>query len=147
MTDSRHVRRLNSRFSRRGRLHRRISHPIWLISALLALTIQVLIVQTHIHGNGVVPGIGSVSGLAADNINPDRAHRPDRFPVNDDPSNCPLCQEFAHSGGYLHATQIAILAPPSSVGKLSLALEADKPRQHITHPWFGRAPPRETAQA
>lgn len=145
MTDNRHLRRLNSRFSRRGRVYHGISHSIWLISALLALTIQLFVVQTHIHGVGVWPGTGAASGFSADGSNADRSRHPDRFPIQDDPSNCPLCQEFAHSGGYLHSVQIAILAPAASIGELSFAFEFSEPRQHISHPWFGRAPPRETA--
>lgn len=147
MTDNRHLRRLNSRFSRDEQNHRRPFNPAVLIAALLALTIQLFVVQTHIHGNGVLPGLGATPGLAANGLNADRAHHPDNFPVQDDPSNCPLCQEFAHSGGYLHSVQIAMLPPSAGIGGISVAFRFSEPRKHISHPWFGRAPPLESARA
>ena len=147
MTDNRHLRRLNSRFSRRERSDHRTFNPVVLIAALLALTIQLFVVQTHIHGDGAWPGISSAQGLSADGASTGRVHHPDKFPIKDDPSNCPLCQEFAHSVGYLHSVQIAILPPSGSIGELSFAFEFSEPREHISHPWFGRAPPRESARA
>ena len=147
MTDNRHSRRWNLRFSRRERNDHRAFNPAALIAALLALTIQLFVVQTHIHGDGAWPGISSTAGVSADGTNTGRVHHPDKFPIKDDPSNCPLCQEFAHSGGYLPTTQIAILPPSASFGELSFIFKLDEPRQHISHPWFGRAPPRESAHA
>ncbi len=147
MTDNRHLRRLNSRFSRREQSHRPAFNPAALIAALLALTLQLFVVQTHIHGDGTWPGISSASGVAADSVDTGRVHHPDKFPIKDDPSNCPLCQEFAHSVGYLHSVQIAILPPSASIGEISFAFGFSDPRQHISHPWFGRAPPRESAHA
>ena len=114
MTENRHSRRLNSRHSRRDGNHRRFFNPSALLAALLALTIQLFVVQTHIHGDGVWPGISSAPGLSADGAITGRVHHPDKFPIKDDPSNCPLCQEFAHAGGYLYSVQIAIL-PPSAL--------------------------------
>lgn len=147
MTDNRHARRLNSRLSRRGQGHGRTFNPATLIAALLALTLQLFVVQTHIHGDGAWPGISSAPGVTADGANTGRVHHPDKFPIKDDPSNCPLCQEFAHAGGYLHSVQIAILPPSASVGEISFAIGFSEPSQHISHPWFGRAPPPESAHA
>lgn len=147
MTDNRHLRRLNSRFSRREENHRRPFSPTALIAALLALAIQLFVVQTHIHGDGAWPGLSSAPGVSADGANTGRVHHPDKFPIRDDPSNCPLCQEFAHSGGYLHSVQIAVLPRSAAIGVASFAFEFSEPRQHISHPWFGRAPPHESARA
>lgn len=141
MTDNRHLRRLNSRFSRREESYHRAFNPAVLIAALLALTLQLFVVQTHIHGVGAWPGISSAPGVTADGADTGRVHHPDRFPIKDDPSNCPLCQEFAHAGGYLHSVQIAILPPSVTIGAPSFAFKLGEPRQHISHPWFGRAPP------
>ncbi|HEX5280360.1 MAG TPA: DUF2946 family protein [Micropepsaceae bacterium] len=147
MTDNRHSRRLNTRLSRHDPNGRRAFNPAALIAALLALTIQLLVVQTHIHGDGAWPGISSASGISADGAITGRIHHPDKFPIKDDPSNCPLCQEFAHAGGYLHSVQIAILPPSASIGASAFVFEFTQPRQHISHPWFGRAPPAESAHA
>lgn len=147
MTDNRHARRLNLRLSRRGPGHRRTFNPAALIAALLALTLQLFVVQTHIHGDGAWPGINSAAGVTADGANTGRVHHPDKFPIKDDPSNCPLCQEFAHAGGYLHSVQIAILPPTASIGESPFTFEFSEPRQYISHPWFGRAPPPESAHA
>jgi len=146
MADNRHARRWNLRRLRREPVHCRAFNPATLIAALLALTIQLFAVQTHIHGNGVLPGLGATPGLA-DGLNAGPAHHPDNFPVQDDPSNCPLCQEFAHSGGYLHTVEIAILPPAVRIGARSFIFKLDEPREQISHPWFGRAPPPESAHA
>lgn len=147
MTDNRHSRRLNTRLSRRDPNGPRALNPAALLAALIALTLQLFIVQTHIHGNGAWPGINSAPGVSTDGANTGPVHHPDKFPIKDDPSNCPLCQEFGHAGGYLHSVQIAILPPAASVGELSFAFEFSEPPQHISRPWFGRAPPPESAHA
>jgi hypothetical protein len=43
--------------------------------------------------------------------------------------------------------QIAILPPTASIGEQFFSFQFGEPRQHISHPWFGRAPPPGSAHA
>jgi hypothetical protein len=140
MVDNRHIRRLNSRHHGRTPAvcaHR--SNPLLLWIALLALAIQLFVVQTHIHGTSFAGARDSVteSGVAPAGI----AHSPDRFPVKDDPADCPLCQAFAHSGGYVHSTHIIDFLISSTIAAAWADFAALPPGLHVPHFWFGRAPP------
>jgi hypothetical protein len=106
---------------------------------LLALAIQLFVVQTHIHGPFFTGARDSVaaSGAAAAGI----AHSPDHFPVKDDPADCPLCQAFAHSGGYVLSTHIIAFLTSSTSGVAWVDFAALPPGLHVPHFWFGRAPP------
>lgn len=140
MVENRHIRRLNSRHDGRTPAvcaHR--SNPLMLWIALLALAIQLFVVQTHIHGTSFAGGRDSVteSGVAPAGI----ADHQDRFPVKDDPANCPLCQEFSHFAGYLHSAQSIDFLILPIVGPAP-AVRAELPSGlHVPHFWFGRAPP------
>src|SRR6266567_8780397 len=74
--------------------------------ALLAVALQSFVVQTHIHMRQGSSGIQTISIItAAKNIGAfsapaatqDAATPRDKYPITEDPSNCPLCQEIAHS--------------------------------------------------
>src|SRR5689334_20357060 len=78
----------------------------FVLLGFLALTVQTLVVQTHIHiarptaiFSSIEDGAGNQGWTTA------KASTPrDRYPPNDDPSNCPLCQEFAHFGHFTQGT-------------------------------------------
>ena len=115
------------------------SNPLLLCIALLALAIQLFVVQTHIHGTSFAGARDSVttSGVAPAGI----ANSPDHFPVKDDPADCPLCQAFAHSGGYLHSAHIIDFLISSTIAAALADFAALPPGLHVPHFWFGRAPP------
>jgi hypothetical protein len=151
MVENRHIRRINSRQRCRDLRFISRANPIGAVIALLALIIQLFVVQTHIHDAGFASGaISQVTSSAASDIRDgagDRTAHPDGFPVKDDPSNCPLCQVFAHSGGLLHAAQLPSWVPVfiiESAVHFSAPVQLD-PR--VSHSWFGRAPPRTTVQS
>src|SRR5437763_6207957 len=121
MIENRHSRR-RARYerahiaaARRPALH----HLIFLVAAALSLAIQVLVVQTHIHAStqagwsqtigptGVAQSLGGASATAVETANAPR----DRYPINEDPSNCPLCQEFAHSGQFVQGAAVLAYIP------------------------------------
>jgi hypothetical protein len=110
-----------------------------LLLPLVALAIQLFVVQTHIHEANLARAIHTGTSSA---LNGNAA--PGGFPVKDDPSNCPLCQEFAHSGGFLHATQLSILIPAFEQDNPVHIDATAEPDLHVSHSWFGRAPPRPT---
>jgi hypothetical protein len=147
MRDNRHARRSAShKAGSTARTLHGVRHTrtvaIWL--AFLALIIQVLVVQSHIHipqagGKSqnaaqvtVVPGTGS-------DVRGSGPH--DKYPVNEDPWNCPLCQELAHSGQFVAGTAVLVwLAYFISVSFI-LVSESIRSFFAVSHSWHGRAPP------
>ena len=66
----------------------------------------------------------------------------DKYPINEDPSNCPLCQEIAHSGQFVQ--NAAILAyVPAWVSVHFIVFSDVLPSLFVaSHSWQGRAPPQ-----
>ena len=125
----------------------------FLLLALLALTIQSLVVQTHIHipQTAGLPQTVSVTTTLAQSLvssasvqtADDRVNAPrDKYPINEDPSNCPLCQEIAHSGQFVHSVA-ALAALPAFVSVHFVVFSEALPSLFaVSHSWRGRAPPR-----
>lgn len=118
------------------RRHRTTTFAGWRQALVLLLVslfaVQTYVVQTHIH-------IGSAAGHAARLGQQDR-HDP--FPGNDDPANCPLCQEILHTGPFVTPSAIALLPPAFAISTIQLV---DTALPHIfapSHDWRGRAPPQ-----
>jgi hypothetical protein len=66
----------------------------------------------------------------------------DKYPINEDPSNCPLCQEIAHSGQFVQSAA-ALAAVPASVSVHFIPVDEALPSFFaVSHNWRGRAPPR-----
>jgi hypothetical protein len=121
----------------------------WLVFiALLALAVQLFVVQTHVHGAVFESATNSQSAsISIDGVAADKPAHPDGFPVNDDPSNCPLCQAFAHSGALLHATQIPGWVPVFTIEAASYFSATFEPDLRVSRSWFGRAPPLPAVQS
>jgi hypothetical protein len=151
MVENRHMRRYAARerfctgLARRTTLFR----VNLLLLALLALTFQSLIVQTHIH---VPPAVfRAVMSLAIQShasgtlaaIEPTSRASPSgsKAPYNDDPSNCPVCQQIAHSGQFVHSAAVLTALPAFiSVSAVPWA-QTVIPLIALTHIWNIRAPP------
>ena len=140
MVENRHIRRLNSRHDgRKPAICAQRSNPLLLWIALLALAIQIFVIQTHIHGTVFAAARDSVSESGATPTA--LPNHPDRFPIGDDPANCPLCQEFAHFSQFTHS--VAVHAAPllSSAIVFRVFNESRSVLTATTHSWYGRAPP------
>ena len=88
MAENRHIRRLNSRHDgRKPAICAHRSNPLLLWIALLALAVQILVIQTHIHATTFAAARDGVSASGA--APAALPNSPDRFPVGDDPANCP----------------------------------------------------------
>jgi hypothetical protein len=102
---------------------------------LTAFVLQSYIVQTHIH---FAPAdLALLAGDAAAKNAPQH----DRYPANDDPANCPICQEILHSGHFVTPAAAALLLPTLAVSTIALV---DQPLPVVaapSHSWRGRAPP------
>jgi len=126
----------------------------FVLVGLLALMIQSLVVQTHIHvfGPAALRGFAPISQqgnipAGPTSVSGDSKSVPlgDRYPASQDPSNCPLCQEFAHFGQFTHA--IAVLIALLFWGAACLHIfEATPSFATVSHTWRGRAPPAQSTQ-
>jgi hypothetical protein len=121
------------------------------VLAFLAITLQSFVVQTHIHipqgaGKAQTVSLITLAGAAF----AERTHQAgdvcadaprDKYPVNGDPLNCPLCQEAAHCGAYVQSAAAASILPPTVNFRFVVFAEALSPSFRGSHFWRGRAPP------
>ena len=115
-----------------------------MLVTLLAFSVQTYLTQTHIH-----QASEGRSGLALEQTAPGPAQDlnrspnvpKDRYPANEDPANCPLCQELIHAGHFVTPAAAAILLPSLSVSVIEIAAVATPINRAVSHIWHGRAPP------
>ena len=157
MVANRHFRRIALRERSRARVSRKpaLSHVLFALTALAALVIQILVVQPHIHITKAIGGTRGVTFVAAAEDTPtgvaigvvravENTTTPsrDKSPINEDPSNCPLCKEIVHSSHFLQSVTIpAVLLFDCAAGFSSL--QRILPSFFaVSHIWHGRAPPK-----
>lgn len=154
MTENRHSRRSIERGAReRAIALPRPSLPQVLIIflGLLALAVQSFVVQTHIHipqvhGRAQTVSLITLAAAAVADKGPMTADASspaphDKYPINEDPSNCPLCQEIAHSGQYVTSAAALAALPFSVTINFVVFNEALPSFLAASHIWQGRAPP------
>ena len=104
--------------------------------AVLAFAFQSYVTQTHIHG---APETGfasaKIAGTGANKQNPDK------FPANDDPANCPICQEILHTGQFVTPSAVSLLLPSLAVSIITIVVDIGVVAQTASHGWQSRAPP------
>ena len=152
MPENRHMRR-QATHARASAVARPMSPSLWLMAVVcfLALAVQSFIVQTHIHipqGGGAAIQTVSIATVAAHiGAKPsvpaaDKTATPrDKYPINEDPSNCPLCQEIAHSGQYVASAAVIALLPVAVSVNFIVFDEALPSFLAVSHIWQTRAPP------
>jgi hypothetical protein len=105
-------------------------------AVLAAFAFQAYVTQTHIHFTA-----SEAARLSGDvDTNPANGHH-NKFPANDDPANCPICQEILHSGQFITPATQFLLPPTLAVSTIAVV---DQALPHIlapSHGWRGRAPP------
>jgi hypothetical protein len=130
-----------------------LQNLILILLAVMALSIQTLVVQTHIHiprTDGSAQTVSLVT-LAAAALS-DKPHAAgdvctdntphDKYPVNEDPSNCPLCQEVVHCGQFVHSVAALASLPVSVTVNFIVFNEVLPASFAVSHTWRGRAPPQ-----
>jgi hypothetical protein len=152
MTANRHGKRQLARERARVAIARApsMARVVMGLLALLAIALQSFVVQTHIHMPQRSGGIQTVSiatvarhaaAIAATPAASKEATPRDKYPINEDPSNCPLCQEIAHSGQFVQSAA-ALAAIPASVSVHFIIFSEALPSFFaVSHSWHGRAPP------
>jgi hypothetical protein len=121
------------------------SFAVYIVVA--AFTFQSYVTQTHIHilsapgisGNMVGLGAPQSSGNVAGNLG--KQHKQDRYPVNDDPSNCPICQQIALVGHVLTAGAIALIPPSEFETDAIIRGDVLVLTSGVSHTWRSRGPP------
>lgn len=114
---------------------RRLSRMFVLLVAVLALSWQSFITQTHRHWPEDMAPVHVAAGA---HLKPGVA--PFR-PAPDLPANCPICREIYHAGTFLLPPDIAIPQGLVAPVWLFLALALALTRQTRSHGWNSRAPP------
>lgn len=99
--------------------------------ALVALAIQALAVQTHVHAFAPVAAVGLAHEAA-----PHDAH----LTATHEQSVCFVCQALAASGGALITPNAASLGAPTAPVQTA-RIELPAPPRALTHSWRSRAPP------
>ena len=151
MTQNRHIKRSLAREPVRVAV---VHAPSWArvamgLIALLAVALQSFVVQTHIHmgqGSGVqtmsiVTAARHIAAVAPVAEASQAATPRDKYPINEDPSNCPLCQEIAHSGPFVQSAAVLVALPSSVTVRFILFSQALPSFFAVSHSWRGRAPP------
>ena len=100
-------------------------------SILLALVLQGYVTQTHLHG------------LFPESVASQTSQAPghDKYPLNDDPARCPVCQQIVHGSQFVAP---AWLTPFLLIRAISTVEIADIALPHfnaVSHSWRGRGPP------
>jgi hypothetical protein len=127
-----------------------LSRLRFLLLAFLAVAIQVFVVQTHVH----VPQDSSpafreiaiqaatavsTTGLQTASLKADPV--PNKNPFGDDTSNCPVCQQIAHSNHFVQGAALLASLPGFIAAKAIPKTQAALSSVALTHIWKSRAPP------
>jgi hypothetical protein len=113
--------------------------------ALLAFIVSGFATQTHIHIPAPAePGFGAqpvaAQKLAAKDSASLNREQKQRAPA-DDPTRCPLCQEYLHSGAYVAPIPATLPLPILTVTVTPLLVASVAIIRAVSHSWYGRAPP------
>jgi hypothetical protein len=107
---------------------------------LAAFALQSYVVQTHIHLTQAESArLSLYDATHGAKLAPADHH--DRYPANDDPANCPICQEILHSGQFVTPSAQALLPPSLAVSTIAVVDTALPFLLTLSHSWRGRAPP------
>jgi hypothetical protein len=118
----------------------------WTITlfVFLAFAFQSYVTQTHIHfpHEAAVDIFASADQNRALNDQAPGKHNPDKYPPNDDPANCPICQEVMHTGAFVMPDFVALLLPSQPISIVPIVIALPAAIETVSHAWQSRAPPR-----
>jgi len=127
----------------------RVSHLLVAFLGLVAVTLQSFVVQTHIHVQQPAvraQSLGLITLAAASIADTELAAAEagapvDKYPINRDPANCPLCKELTHSGVYVSSASVLATLPFPATVNFIVFREIAPSLFAASHTWRGRAPP------
>jgi len=100
---------------------------------LLALVVQGYATQTHIHKQS--------SATVSAALKAGGSPKHDDFPVNDDPANCPICQQIIHAGQFVAPAWLIPFLLILAISKIEIATLAVPHFDSVSHNWRSRGPP------
>jgi hypothetical protein len=110
---------------------------LWLM--MLAFLAQSYVTQTHIHtSQDIFQQAAAKTDVAAAQVT---RGQHDNQPANDDPANCPFCQELIHSGAYIAPAAIPLFLTSILVLRIEPVLKLQAHYDSVSHNWRGRGPP------
>ncbi len=89
--------------------------------------------KTHMHKQGMFP----------DNVASTANHAPghDKIPLNDDPANCPICQQISHAGQFVAPAWLIFFLIVLAISRIEIATLPVPHFDAISHNWRSRGPP------
>ena len=100
---------------------------------LLALVVQGYATQTHIHKQN--------SATVSTALKAGGSPKHDNFPVNDDPANCPICQQITHAGQFVAPAWLVPFLLVLAISRIEIATLAVPHFDSVSHNWRSRGPP------
>jgi hypothetical protein len=100
-------------------------------SIVLAVVLQGYVTQTHLHG------------LFSESVASQAKHAPghDKFPLNDDPARCPVCQQIVHGSQFVAPAWLTPFLLVLAISTIEIADIALPHFNAVSHSWRGRGPP------
>ena len=148
MIENRHSRRTTGRERRRvAACAVPLQQIAFLAFALLAVAVQIFVIQTHTHRQMLAslntPAFAAAADIAsAGSVANEPGIPRDQLPSGDDSANCPLCQGFAHSGQFIHGGAVLAYIPAWISVQFIVFRDALPVLPAVSHSWRGRAPPQ-----
>jgi hypothetical protein len=99
---------------------------------LLAFVFQGYATQTHIHVQNVPAAVHDVKGGAGH----------DKYPPNDDPANCPICQQIMQAGHYVAPAWLMPLLILQTISAIEIVTVTGPRNDAVSHNWRSRGPPQ-----
>lgn len=100
----------------------------------LAFLLQGYATQTHIHIEK--------SAVSSTQLKSGGAPAHDNYPGNDDPANCPICQQIMQAGQFVAPAWLMPLLVLMTVSIIAI-VEVVRPRYDaVSHNWRSRGPPQ-----
>lgn len=98
---------------------------------LLTLVAQGYVSQTHLHG------------LFPDTAASQANHAPgnDKYPLNDDPARCPVCQQIVHGSQFVAPAWLTPFLLVLAISTIEIVDIALPHFNAVSHSWRGRGPP------
>ena len=132
-----------------GARARDLSHQVPFLLGLIAILIQGLLVQTHIHKRGTPADVQSNPVLAflvrvgqVDLVEAISTTGRIPNPLENDSAFCPLCQELSYSSQFLHDNVLTFSLPHLVLHRFAVFAETNAFARFASHIWHGRAPPQ-----
>src|SRR5258708_6475273 len=121
------------------------SFAVYIVVA--TFTFQSYVTQTHIHilsepgisGNTVGRDAPQASDKVAGNFG--KQQKEDRYPANDDPSNCPICQQIALVGHVLTTGATSLIPPSELATRVPIRGDVLVLTSCVSHTWRSHGPP------